>query len=64
MSIVAIVLPLALFIVAAAVGAFVWAARTGQFDDTDTPASRMLTDDSELPRTRPPGAPREGPPQS
>lgn len=46
MSIVAIVLPLALFIVAAAVGAFIWAARSGQFDDTETPASRVLIDDA------------------
>lgn len=45
MSIVAVVLPLALLVVAAAVAAFVWAARTGQFDDTDTPASRVLVDD-------------------
>lgn len=46
MSIVAIVLPLALLIVAAAVGAFVWAARSGQFDDTETPATRVLIDDA------------------
>ncbi len=27
-------------------GAFVWAVRTGQFDDTCTPAIRMLFDDA------------------
>jgi len=37
---------LALLIVAAAVLAFVWAARSGQFDDTETPASRVLVDDA------------------
>ncbi len=46
MSVVAIILPLALLVVAAAVAAYVWAARSGQFDDTDTPASRILVDDA------------------
>ncbi|MEM9876768.1 MAG: cbb3-type cytochrome oxidase assembly protein CcoS [Myxococcota bacterium] len=40
-----IVVPLALTIAGAAVGAFVWATRRGQFDDLDTPALRILTDD-------------------
>jgi cbb3-type cytochrome oxidase maturation protein len=44
-SIVYLVLPLALVIVFAAVMAFVWAARRGQFDDLETPALRMLHDD-------------------
>ena len=42
MSVIFIVLPLALLIVAVAVGAYVWAAKRGQFDDLDTPAMRML----------------------
>ena len=45
MSILYIVLPLAVLIVASAVGAFAWAARTGQFDDLETPAHRILGDD-------------------
>lgn len=45
MSIIYVVLPLALVIVAAAVGAFIWSARTGQFDDLDTPAVRIIHDD-------------------
>jgi len=45
MSVLYIVLPLALLIVGAAVGAFVWSARSGQFDDLDTPAVRVLHDD-------------------
>lgn len=53
MSIIYLVLPLALLIVAAAVAAFVWAARRGQFDDLDTPALRVLHDDV------PVAAPRE-----
>lgn len=45
MSIIFIVLPLALLVVLAAVIAYVWAARSGQFDDTTTPAVRVLLDD-------------------
>ncbi|MEO7996507.1 MAG: cbb3-type cytochrome oxidase assembly protein CcoS [Gemmatimonadaceae bacterium] len=45
MSVIYIVLPLALLIVTGATLAFVWAARTGQMDDLDTPAIRMLHDD-------------------
>lgn len=45
MSVIFVVLPLALLVVAAAVWAFVWATKRGQFDDLDTPAVRMLHDD-------------------
>lgn len=45
MSMIYVLLPLALVIVAGAVGAFVWAARRGQFDDMDTPAMRIVLDD-------------------
>lgn len=56
MSIVYLVLPLALVIVLAAVIAFVWAARRGQFDDLETPALRMLhDDDAPRPGTHNPG---------
>ena len=30
-------------------GAFIWAVRSGQFDDTCTPAVRMLLDGAERP---------------
>lgn len=45
MSVLFVVLPLAILIVAGAVGAYVWSARSGQFDDLDTPAVRMLHDE-------------------
>lgn len=45
MSVVFVVLPLALLIAAAAVAAFIWAVRGGQFDDLDTPSLRVLHDD-------------------
>ena len=50
MSVIFIVLPLALLVVAAAVVAYVWAARSGQFDDTTTPSIRPLIEDDEAPR--------------
>ncbi|MEP6763589.1 MAG: cbb3-type cytochrome oxidase assembly protein CcoS [Gemmatimonadaceae bacterium] len=46
MSVIFIVLPLAILIVGAAVVAFVWSARSGQMDDLETPAVRMLNDDT------------------
>ena len=50
MSVLYIVLPLALFVVFIAVIAYVWSARSGQFDDLDTPSIRMLHDDEGLAR--------------
>jgi cbb3-type cytochrome oxidase maturation protein len=51
METIFVLLPLALLIAAIAVGLFIWAARTGQFDDLDTPAVRILFDDEPPPRT-------------
>lgn len=53
MSVLYIVVPLAIVVVAVAVGAFVWATRRGQFDDLDTPPVRMLHDDEPTSVRRP-----------
>lgn len=45
MTVLYIVLPLALVLGAGAVIAFVWTVRSGQLDDVDTPARRILFDD-------------------
>lgn len=45
MSVLLIVLPLALLLAGIGVAAFVWSVRTGQMDDLDSPALRMLFDD-------------------
>ncbi len=45
METIFVLLPLALLIAAIAVGSFIWAARTGQFDDLETPAVRILFED-------------------
>lgn len=50
MSALFVVLPLALLVAAVAVAAYVWAARSGQLDDLDTPAHRILHDDEPPPR--------------
>ena len=47
METIFVLLPLALLIAAIAVGFFIWAAKTGQFDDMETPAVRILFDDEE-----------------
>ena len=57
METIFVLLPLALLIAAIAVGFFVWAAKSGQFDDLDTPAVRILFDDEEPRRAVPPPAP-------
>lgn len=57
METIFVLLPLALLIATIAVGFFVWAARTGQFDDLETPAVRILFDDEEPRRPAPKGVP-------
>ena len=62
MSVLYIMLPAALLIAAAALAAFVRAARAGQYDDLDTPPLRMLPeDDRPLVRSRDRG---ESPPEA
>ena len=52
MSALYIVVPLALLIVAAALWAFIWATRSGQFDDLTTPGVRVLFDEETIPAGR------------
>ncbi len=47
METIFVLLPLAVLIAGISLALFVWAARSGQFDDLDTPAVRMLFDDEE-----------------
>ena len=49
MSVIYILLPIAVLLAIAAVGAFIWAVRRGQFDDLDTPAVRVLHDEEDEP---------------
>jgi len=54
MSILLALIPISLLLLGAAVWAFLWAVRSGQFEDLDTPALDMLREDD-----RPAPAPRE-----
>ena len=45
MTILLLLIPLSLLLLGAAVWAFAWAVRRGQFDDLDTPALDILCDD-------------------
>jgi len=47
MTILFALIPLAMLLLIFAVWAFFWAVRTGQFDDLDTPAVRILLDDED-----------------
>ena len=42
-----IALPLALLLALAGVIAFIWSVRSGQMDDLETPALRILSEDDE-----------------
>ena len=45
MNILLLLIPLSLLLLVAAIWAFVWAVKRGQFDDLDTPAIDILRDD-------------------
>jgi cbb3-type cytochrome oxidase maturation protein len=47
MTILFVLIPLAVLLLAAAIWAFFWAVRAGQFDDLDTPAVAILLDADE-----------------
>ena len=50
MTILYLLIPLGLLLVAIAVGAFFWATRSGQFDDLESPAWSVVLDDDRAPR--------------
>lgn len=50
MTILYLLIPLTLGLVLLAGWAFFWAVNSGQFDDLDSPAWRILVDDGDEPR--------------
>jgi len=52
MDILYLLIPLSLIIVTAAVFIFFWAVKSGQFDDLEGPAHRILDDDDQPPPER------------
>ncbi len=49
MNIIFILIPLGLVLLALAVAAFFWAVRSGQYDDLESPAWRVVLDDDRAP---------------
>ena len=49
MNILYLLIPLGLLLLGLAVAAFFWAVGSGQFDDLDTPAVRIIMDDDTKP---------------
>jgi cbb3-type cytochrome oxidase maturation protein len=47
MSILYLLIPLGLVLLGIAIWAFMWAVRSGQFDDLEGPAHRILMDDDD-----------------
>ncbi|MDZ7661764.1 cbb3-type cytochrome oxidase assembly protein CcoS [Thiohalophilus sp.] len=47
MEILYLLIPIAVIVMAVAIGALVWAVRSGQFDDLEGPAHRILMDDDD-----------------
>lgn len=46
MTILLLLVPISLLLLGAAIAAFAWAVRAGQFDDLDTPALEVLVDET------------------
>lgn len=51
MSIIYLLLPASLILASIAVLGYMWATKSGQFDDLDTPALRMLNEDEQIQTT-------------
>jgi len=49
MNIIYALIPLGLFLLVAAIYAFFWAVRSGQFDDLESPAWKIILDDDSKP---------------
>jgi cbb3-type cytochrome oxidase maturation protein len=47
MSILYLLIPLAVGLMVVAIGFFLWTVRTGQYDDLEGPAHRILMDDDD-----------------
>lgn len=47
MTILYLLIPLAVLLMAVAIGFFIWTIRSGQYDDLEGPAHRILMDDDD-----------------
>ena len=53
MSVIFLLIPLSVIIAASFLGAFIWAVRSGQYEDTCTPAMRLLLEEKQANDTDP-----------
>jgi cbb3-type cytochrome oxidase maturation protein len=53
MDVILYLIPLALLLGLIGLGAFLWALKSGQFDDLDGAAHRILFDDEDEPKQKP-----------
>lgn len=53
MDILFLLIPLSLVLVGVIVWAIIWAVKSGQFDDLEGPAFRVLLDDNDAPSSTP-----------
>jgi cbb3-type cytochrome oxidase maturation protein len=60
MTIIYVLIPVGLLLLGLGIWAFFWASGSGQYDDLESPAWRILMDDDR----RPPGADVEDDPES
>jgi len=52
MIVIFLLIPLSVVIAAAFLGAFIWAVRSGQYEDTCTPSMRLLPDEDSKKQTK------------
>lgn len=62
MEILYLLIPMAVVVAAIAVIFFIWTVKSGQYDDLEGPAHRILMDDDDprIPRSQRPESPEEG----
>lgn len=48
MSVIFVLIPLSIAMAAVFLGAFIWAVRSGQYEDTTTPSMRLLMEEDTL----------------
>lgn len=61
MDVILYLIPAALLLGLLGLGAFLWALKSGQFDDLDGAAHRILFEDDEAPPLEPPPSERDSP---
>lgn len=53
MSVIFLLIPLSIFIAVCFLGAFIWAVRSGQYEDTCTPSMRLLLEEKKSDKPTP-----------